>query len=253
MTKPNLVNSNITYQTTGRKLALLQELQQQLWREFDLQVDVGRAGVDNTTSVIDKQYVKEKKEEYRGYAGNTTLNLLAHVGTWLVITNTERIDTMVIFYAPWSDSPNQHIKPYARQLDRRQRDCTTLQADVSDKDKVTHFVQQMYQSGFFEEDFLEEWEASADQSWDATKRKSGDQFGIVTCASNHEAKRSGFESTNSLREHPLFLANHYHQYPPPNNPHANMAPFQNTLWHWSIKLRSYSQLAEMPPLWTARR
>ena len=94
-----------------------------------------------------------------------------HVGTWAVITNTVRINIKAIFYAPWSDSPNQHINTYARHLDRCQRYCVTLRSDVSDTDKFTHFVQQMYQSGLFEANFLEEWEASADQSWDATKSK----------------------------------------------------------------------------------
>ena len=49
MAKSNLVNSNITDQKTGRKLVLLQELQQQLWREFGLKVAVDRAGVDTIT------------------------------------------------------------------------------------------------------------------------------------------------------------------------------------------------------------
>ena len=62
----------------------------------------------------------------------------------------------------------------------------------------------MFQSGLFEADELEEWEASAGQSWDATKRKFRYQFGIVTRTSNRKAKQSGFESTNSLREHPPF-------------------------------------------------
>ena len=75
MSKPNLVNSNITYQKTGRKLVLIQELQRHLWREFDLQVAVDRAGVDTITGVINKQYTEEKKEEYRGYTGKTTLYL----------------------------------------------------------------------------------------------------------------------------------------------------------------------------------
>ena len=61
----------------------------------------------------------------------------------------------------------------------------------------------MYQSGLFEEDLLEEWEVIANQSWDATKNIFGDQFGILTQSSNHEAKRSGFDSTNNLRKHPL--------------------------------------------------
>ena len=69
---------------------------------------------------------------------------------------------------------------YACQLDRNQRECATILADVSDTDKATHFFQQMYQIGLFEEYLLEEWEASANQSWDATKNMFGDQFGIVT-------------------------------------------------------------------------
>ena len=94
------------------------------------------------------------------------------------------MDTKAIFYAPWIDLTNLCINMYARQMDRRQRDCATLRADVSNTDKVTHFFQQIYQSGLFKANFLEKWEASANQSWDAIKRKFGDQFGIATCASN---------------------------------------------------------------------
>ena len=83
------------------------------------------------------------------------LTLLTHARTWSVIINSERMDIKAIFYAPWIDLPNQHINMYARQLDRRQRDCATLRADVSDTDKVTHFFQQMYQSGLFKANFLE--------------------------------------------------------------------------------------------------
>ena len=38
------------------------------------------------------------------------LTLLAHVRTWSVITNSDLMDIKAIFYAPWSDFPNQHIK-----------------------------------------------------------------------------------------------------------------------------------------------
>ena len=57
MAKSNLVNSNITDQKTGRKLVLLQELQQQLWREFDLKVSVDRAGVDTIAAVLNKKNI----------------------------------------------------------------------------------------------------------------------------------------------------------------------------------------------------
>ena len=74
----------------------------------------------------------------------------------------------------------------------------------------------MYQSSLFKADFLEKWEASPNQSWDATKRKFGDQFGIATCPSNNKAKRSGFESTNFLCEHPPF----YRKALPPTPAHT---------------------------------
>ena len=140
MAKPNLVNSNITYQTTGRELVLLQELQRQLWIEFDLQIAIDRAGVDTITAVFNEQYIKDKKEEYCEYAGETTLTLLAHFGTWYFITKDQRIDIKAIVYAPWSDSPNQHINTYACQMYRRQQNCATLRDNISNKAKVTHFV-----------------------------------------------------------------------------------------------------------------
>ena len=62
----------------------------------------------------------------------------------------------------------------------------------------------MYQSGLFEDDLLEEWEVSADHTWEVTKRKFRDQFSIVTQASNGKTKRSRFESINSLHDHPPF-------------------------------------------------
>ena len=65
MAKLTLVNSNITYQTTGRELVLIQELQRKLWREFNLQVAVDREGVYTIAAIIDEQYIEEEEEEYR--------------------------------------------------------------------------------------------------------------------------------------------------------------------------------------------
>ena len=100
--------------------------------------------------------------------GETTLSVLTHVRNWTVITNSERIEIKAILYAPLSDSPNQHIITYAHYLEWRQGDCTTLRADVSNIDKVTHFFQQMYRSSLFKDNLLEEWEVRANQSWNAT-------------------------------------------------------------------------------------
>ena len=62
----------------------------------------------------------------------------------------------------------------------------------------------MYQREPLEDNFLEDWEASADQSWNATKKKLRYQFGIGSRASNREAKSNSFESTKSLHKHPFY-------------------------------------------------
>ena len=54
--------------------------------------------------------------------GKTTLFLVVHISNWSVFNNAERIGIKAIFYAPWSDSKNQHINTYALQMDRRKRD-----------------------------------------------------------------------------------------------------------------------------------
>ena len=58
--------------------------------------------------------------------------------------------------------PDQHITEYARQLDRRQRDCIRMKTTISESDKVDLFVKNMYTSRLYEEKFLVEWEALVD-------------------------------------------------------------------------------------------
>ena len=59
----------------------------------------------------------------------------------------------------------------------------------------------MYDSGLFEAKFLEEWEASVDQSWPTTRDVFTKEYGVITRATNREAQRSGYDSADALREH----------------------------------------------------
>ena len=59
------------------------------------------------------QYIEEKEVDYLGYVIETILSLVAHLRTWPVITNAERMTTKAAFIAPWSDFSNPHLSAYA--------------------------------------------------------------------------------------------------------------------------------------------
>ena len=60
----------------------------------------------------------------------------------------------------------------------------------------------MYDCGLFEVKFLEEQESLTDQTWGPTRAVFTKEYGIVTRATNREYYRSGYYSTDTLREHP---------------------------------------------------
>ena len=86
------------------------------------------------------QYIEEEEVDYLGYSVETILSLVAHLRTWPVITNTERIATKAAFVAPWSDSPDQHLSDYARDLTRQKNNATKYDVNITDDDKVTELV-----------------------------------------------------------------------------------------------------------------
>ena len=81
LAQPAIINPAITDETKGRELLKLQEEQKTLWQEYDLQVAVESCGRTIIVSVIDEQYLEEKKKEYVGYNYETIHSLLEHIRT----------------------------------------------------------------------------------------------------------------------------------------------------------------------------
>ena len=89
--KPKLVNSAITSDRRGRYLLKLQEKQLDLWESFVYQKVVGQVSVNTIFTNADKQYIKPLHQKYMGYNKRTIPEMLAQLGTWFTITNTEKI------------------------------------------------------------------------------------------------------------------------------------------------------------------
>ena len=54
--------------------------------------------------------------------------------------------TKAAFISPCSDSPDQHISAYARDLTRRQHDAKKYEVKITDDEKVTQLVACIYEA-----------------------------------------------------------------------------------------------------------
>ena len=105
-----------------------------------------------------------------------------------------------LFYTPWSDTPNTHIKTFSQQLDRQQVECAKNMVTITDSEKVDHFVAQMYICDIFESKFLNNWEESMDKTWDATKPLFVTQYNKEKRKIERESKRTPYDSNASFCE-----------------------------------------------------
>ena len=92
------------------------------------------------------------------------LSLIAHLQTWPVITNVERMTMKAALVAPWSNSPDQHLSAYVRDHTRRQNNATKYAVKITDDDKVTQLVACIYEADILEDLVMEKWEESGDRS-----------------------------------------------------------------------------------------
>ena len=66
--------------------------------------------------------------------------------------------TKADFVATWSDSPNQHLSAYVRDLTRRQKNATKYGVKITDDDKVMQLVACIYEVDILEDLVMEKWE-----------------------------------------------------------------------------------------------
>ena len=59
--------------------------------------------------------------------------------------------TKAAFVAPWSDSPDQHISAYARDLTRRHNNATKYDVNITDYNKLTQLVACIYDADILED------------------------------------------------------------------------------------------------------
>ena len=110
------------------------------------------------------------------------LSLIAHLRTWPVITNAERMATKSAFVAPWSDSPDQHLSAYVQDLTRRKINATKYDVNITDDYKVTQLVPCIYEADILKYSVMEKWEESGDRSWTNTVKHFVKEYGVVTIA-----------------------------------------------------------------------
>ena len=65
------------------------------------------------------------------------------------------MSTKAAFISPWSDSSDQHLSTYARDLTRQQNNAKKYNVKITKDDKVTKLVACIYEANILEESVME--------------------------------------------------------------------------------------------------
>ena len=170
-------------------------------QEFWKQEAVDAIVVDKIVrEAIEPTYVEELDDDYIGYSAQTIKTIITHLRSeWCIITTLEKKQAAAAFHIQWDFT--SHITKYARELDKRQKECRDIGVPAADATKIQYYVESMYASDMFDEKEMQAWEIkpSNDKTWDNAKNhfvllyKSKEKFNA-----EREARTGGYESTNSL-------------------------------------------------------
>ena len=151
-----------------------------------------------------EEAVMALKKRYIGYGGVTPKAMITYLRekACVKMTTLEKYNFKAEGYkAPWDTS--KPIATYFKYLDEFYIKLTTRGIDTTLVEKATAAVAQMWNSGFFTEEKLIEWEkkAAADQTYANVETFFGELYHDHTQYSRATAKRARFnESANSIRD-----------------------------------------------------
>lgn len=123
-----------------------------------------------TSELIDSTYVEELENEYTGYANQTIKTLFRHIKSeWCVVTTMEKTKSIDRFKEKWNGVT--HITKYAKELDKRQLECTSIGAEATDAGKLQTFIESMWECDLFDDKEMNKWEdkVEADKTWPNAK------------------------------------------------------------------------------------
>ena len=108
--------------------------------------------------------------------------------------------TKTAFVAPCSNSPDQHLSAYARDLTRWKNNATKYDVKITNNNKVMQLVACIYEAHILEDSVMEKWEESGDRSWTNTVKHFVKEYEVVTRAAERAAQRAGYEYAAAFRE-----------------------------------------------------
>ena len=161
---------------------------------------INAVAVEAIVVAVEKQYIDELKDDYVGYNNQTIKTMVLQLRTWFVITKIENVSIKAHFHALWSDTPNSHITTFARQIDRRQIECSNHGFTITDDDKFVHFIQKMYVCGLFEARFLDDWGKKTTKTWKVTLPLLTTKLNKERRTLEHQHRANTFESSHFPRK-----------------------------------------------------
>lgn len=169
---PDDINKEITDKTTPTDILRLTKKQETSWIAYHTQEAAKEIGVNLLVGAVEEQYIVELRQDYVGYKNRSPRDIIDHLGkTWVKITNSDKVAAKEAFTFDWADTPDMHIREYARQLEKVQRRLQGMHIPCDDEAMVIQYVDQMNRSGIFKESELLEWDNTTSlQDWAETTK-----------------------------------------------------------------------------------
>ena len=169
---PDDINREITDETKPTEIIRLTKKQDKKWIAYHTAEAAKEIGVNLLVAAVEEQYVVELRQDYVGYKNRSPRAIIEHLGTtWVKITNSDKVAAKEAFVFDWADTPDMHVREYARQLEKVQRRLQGMKIPCDNDAMVIQYVDQMSKSGIFKESELLEWNNTETlQAWDATTK-----------------------------------------------------------------------------------
>ena len=136
---PDDINKEITDKTTPTDILRLTKKQETFWIAYHTQEAAKEIGVNLLVDAVEEQYIVELRQDYVGYKNRSPRDIIDHLGkTWVKITNSDKVAAMDAFTFDWADTPDMHIREYARQLEKVLRRLQGTHIPCDDETMVIH-------------------------------------------------------------------------------------------------------------------
>ncbi len=107
--------------------------------------------------MLDEQYYSQLRNRLTAYRNVTPFQILEHLNDrWCSLDVRAKKALKDAYYTKWDG--DEHLTTFGKRLDDDQRALVRSDVTIADKDKLQFYLEQMYNSNYFDKNEILDWE-----------------------------------------------------------------------------------------------